>query len=109
MMAIGSDVVGSARRIRLKRRLEIGLARTEGTVSGCRSAGFAPRLSSPANRVANRAECDWMKYRDNSPMVWYSKNRVLESEPKVCSKWFVSFNARIESIPYFSNAARGSM
>ena len=50
-----------------------------------------------------------MKYWVNSRMVWYSKNNVLESGPNVFSNWFVSFIARMESIPYFSSAACGSI
>src|SRR6266852_5509363 len=103
-MAIGSGSVaglGAALRTRLKRRLEIGLVLAGGSVSG--------PVPVVANSVANLAECDSTKYLVNSLMDWYSKNSVLESEPNVCSIWFVSLIARIESIPYFSSAACGSI
>ena len=42
-------------------------------------------------------------------MLWYSKNNVFDNEPNVFSNSFVSSIAKIESIPYCSNAASGSI
>src|SRR5437870_11542328 len=104
MMAIGSDSVvasGAALRARMKRRVGMGVV-----VIG---VGSLVRFGVAAKSAVNRGECWAMKYPANSRIVWYSKNNVLDSEPNVFSNWFVSFIARIESMPYSSSAACGSI
>ena len=99
-----------ASRGRPKRRLDIGAVRVgaQGSrtaspvrTSDCRWSPetMPPAAPDEANEVTGSTR-EWSGIRRTS---------VLDSGPNVFSSWLVSFIARIESIPYFSRAACGSI